>query len=334
MFESRRLHEEMKNNESYPIDKPMRKGDCFMTCSCPKCHTQITVDLSNIPESGIFTPCPECKSRFWVNKESYARMALQKEGKTYCDKCGNELAHLIVCAGCGVMYPDYYLVRVSKPPRRQVEKPEFSIGFSLKPVRQTYTYTYTDTGAKKSSEKSTNYIFKRVGMLALVALLAVGGAYLYHIKQVEKQYAKNYMRALYGIKTGTDLSLNTCAKISAVWNTKMNAGQNSVPRISEEDESRLNKVKAATDGFMQNLNETPRKFIVSKEKLANLYGVYAKVYALAIAPSGSLTGFTGSTSKSQSDFDVAAKDLKANLPTELSEEFQIAKVKYRGLKDI
>lgn len=259
-------------------------------------------------------------------------MALQKEGKTYCDKCGNELAHFIVCAGCGVMYPDYYLVRASKPPRRQVEKPEFSIGFSLKPARQTYTYTYT--GAKKSTEKSTNYIFKRVGILALAALLAVGGAYLYHIKQAEKQYAKNYMRALYGIKTGTDLSLSTCAKISAEWNTKMNAGQNSVPRINEEDESRLNKVKSVTDGFMQKLNEPPKKFIDSKQKLANLYGVYAKVYALAIAPSGSLSGFTGSTSKSQSDFDIAAKDLKANLPNELSEEFQIAKVKYKGLKEI
>src|ERR1035441_3358055 len=88
-----------------------------MTCSCPKCHAQIEVDFSSIPENGTFTPCPECKGRFWTNKESYARMALKKEGSTYCDKCGKELGHQIVCAGCGVMYPDYYLVQASKPPQ-------------------------------------------------------------------------------------------------------------------------------------------------------------------------------------------------------------------------
>jgi uncharacterized protein YbaR (Trm112 family) len=306
-----------------------------MTCSCPKCHGQIEIDLSNIPESGTLTPCPECKIRFWVNKETYARRALIKEGNIYCDKCGNELEHKIVCKACGVMYPDYYLVQASKPPRRQVEKPElFSLSFTLKPSTPTYAYTYTYTGAKESSERTPKVLLKRVGLLALVALLAVGIAYLYHINQVEKQYAKNYMRALYTIKTGTDLSLNTCAKISAEWKTKMDAGQSFVPRISLEDESRLNMVKTATDGFMQKLNETPKKYINSKEKLANLYGVYTKVHALAVAPSGSLSGFTDSATKSGSEFNVVVKDLKASMPTGLSEELQVAKVKYKGLKDI
>ena len=306
-----------------------------MTCSCPKCHAQIEVDLSKIPESGTFTPCPECKSRFWVNKETYARRALIKEGRIYCDKCGKELDHIIACSACGVMYPDYYLVQASKPPRRQVEKPDlFSMSFTLKPATPTYSYAYTYTGAKKSSVRTPKVLLKRVGLLALVALLGAGMAYLYHINQVEKQYAKNYMRALYTIKTGTELSLNTCAKISAQWKTKMDAGQGSVPRISEEDVSRLNTVKTATDSFMQKLNETPKKYIDSKEKLTNLYGVYTKVHTLAVAPSGSLSGFTGLTSKSQDDFNVAVKELKGSLPTELSEELQIAKVKYKGLKDI
>ncbi len=306
-----------------------------MTCSCPKCHAQIEVDLSKIPESGTFTPCPECKSRFWVNKETYARRALIKEGRIYCDICGKELDHIIVCSACGVMYPDYYLVQASKPPRRQVEKPDlFSLSFTLKPATPTYAYTYTYTAAKKSSVRTPKVLLKRAGLLALVALLGAGMAYLYHLNQVEKQYAKNYMRALYTIKTGTDLSLNTCEKISAQWKTKMDAGQSFVPRISEEDESRLNTVKTATDSFMQKLNETPKKFINTKEKLANLYGVYTKAHTLAVAPSGSLSGFTGLTSKSQDDFNVAVKELKGSLPTELSEELQIAKVKYKGLKDI
>jgi hypothetical protein len=262
-------------------------------------------------------------------------MALNKEGKIYCDQCGKELDHIIVCSACGVMYPDYYLVQASKPPLRQVEKPDlFSLSFTLKPATPTYSYAYTYTAAKKSSVRTPNVLLKRAGLLALVALLAVGIGYFYHINQVEKLFAKNYMRALYTIKTGTDLSLNTCAKISAEWKTKMDAGQSFIPRISEEDVSRLNTVKTATDSFMQKLNETPKKYIDSKEKLANLYGVYTKAYALAVAPSGSLSGFTDTTTKSQSDFNVAVKQLKGSLPPKLSEELQIAKVKYKGLKDL
>jgi hypothetical protein len=304
-----------------------------MTCSCPKCHAQIEVDLSKIPESGVYTPCPECKGRFWVNRESYARIALKKEGKTYCDKCGKELDHVIVCRACGVMCPDYYLVQASKPPRRQIEKPDlFSLNFTLKPAKPTYTYTYT--AAKKSSEKSPNVLLKRFALLVLVALLAVGTGYFYNTRKLEQQYAKNYMRALYTIKSGTDFSLNTCAKLSTEWKTSMDAGLKFAPHISAEDESRLNSVKDTTDRFMQTLNKPPKKFVASKEKLANLYGVYTKIHALAVAPSGSLPSYTNSASKSQSEFNMAAKELKGSLPQELSAEFQIAKAKYKGLKDI
>jgi predicted Zn finger-like uncharacterized protein len=303
-----------------------------MTCSCPKCHAQIEVDLSRMPENGTFMPCPECKTRFWLNKESYARRALIKEGQIYCDQCGKELDHKIVCTACGVMYPDYYLVQASKPPRRQVEKPDFNISFSLKPAKQTYAYTYT--GTTKSSERSPNNILKRLGLLALVAILAVGAVSLYQKIQREKQYAKNYIRVLYTIKLGTDVGLNTCAKISTDWKTKMDAGQNFAPHISEADESKLNKIKDTTDVFMQKLNEPPKKFITCKDKLANLYGIYTKLHAIAIAPSGSLSSFTDSTAKSQTDFNIAVKDLKGSLPLELSEELQKARKRYKALRDI
>jgi uncharacterized protein YbaR (Trm112 family) len=309
-----------------------------MTCSCPKCNAQIEVDLSKMPENGTFMPCPECKARFWINKESYARMSLNKEGNTYCDQCGRELVHKIVCKACGVMYPDYYLVRASKPPRRQVEKPEFNISFSLKP-RQTFTPSYTYTGAKKSgrrptSEGSRNIILKRVGVLAVVVLLVIGAGLFYQKKQMEKQYAKNYMRALYTMKLGTNIGLNTCSKISTDWKTKMAAGQNFAPHISDKDESTLNKIKDTTDVYMLKLNKPPKKFISSNEKLANLYGAYTKVHAIAVAPSGSLSSYTDSVAKSQNEFDIALKDMKNNLPLELSEELQIAKKKFTALRDI
>lgn len=303
-----------------------------MTCSCPKCQAQIEVDLTNIPEKGTFNSCPECKGRFWINRESYARMALKKDGATYCDKCAILLDHKIVCSSCGVMYPDFFLVQASKPPRRQVEKQDlFSLSFTLKPVKQTYAHTYSYTSAKETRTSAPIPFLKMVGIAALFILLAFGISYFYNIKKSEQLYAKNYMRTLYTIKAGTDLSLSICNKMANDWKT---AGQFSAPRIREEDESQLKSVKETTDRFMQTLNKPPKKFIVSNEKIAKLYDVYSKANTLAVAPAGSLAGFTSSTSKSQSDYNLAVQELKRNLPQELLAELAIAKTKYKGLKDI
>jgi hypothetical protein len=305
-----------------------------MTCSCPKCHAQIEVDLPRISENGTFTPCPVCKSRFWISKESYARRALTKEGKIYCDQCGKDLEHVIVCTACGVMYPDYYLVQSSKPPRRQVEKPDlFSLSFSLKPANQTYSYTPTYTSAK-GSQVGPAIPFQKIAVLGVVILLAVGIGYFYHMKKKEKQYSMNYIRALYVIKSGTDISLNTCAKISADWKTKNDAGQNFTPRIKAEDEERLNRVKEASDNIMKLLNEPPEKLVNSKEKLVTLYNEFNKAHSLALAPAGSLSNFTIATAKLQNDFNAEIKDLKTSLPDNLTNELDKAKIKYKNLRDI
>jgi uncharacterized protein YbaR (Trm112 family) len=303
-----------------------------MTCSCPKCQAQIEVDLSRIPENGTFTPCPECKGRFWINRESYPRMALKKDGNIYCDKCGKELDHKIVCSSCGVMYPDYYLVQASKPPRRQIEKPDiFSLSFTLKPAKPSYTYAYTTA---KESRARLAIPFQKIAVIAVVILLAVGLGYFYHIKKAEQQFSKNYMRALYAIKSGTDLSINICTKISADWKVKFEAGQNSIPRIKEEDEARLNRVKEASDNLMKTLNDPPKKLIKSKEKLVTLYNEFNKAHALALAPSGSLSSFTVATAKLENNIKAEVIDLKASLPVKLTEELNKAKIKYKSLRDI
>jgi hypothetical protein len=306
-----------------------------MTCSCLKCHAQIEVDLNKIPENGTFTSCPECKGRFWINRESYSRMALKKDGNTYCDQCGTELDHKIVCTACGVMFPDYYLLQASRPPRRQVEKPDlFSLSFSLKPAKPTYSYTYTSASAKESYVRPQRSVFKITGIVAVIILIAIALGFFYQNKKAERMYAVNYMRTLYTIKTGMDISENLCQKVSNDWKTNLNEGQDYVPIINTVDESHLNRVKDATDRFIKKLNKPPKKFVGSNNKLINLYGVYTKAYEIAVTPTGSLSSFSSSASKTQNDFNAAIKDLKQSLPKELSDELKVAQNKYKGFKDI
>ena len=307
-----------------------------MTCSCPKCHANIEVDQYKIPEKGTFMPCPECKGRFWIAREAYARMALNKEGSIYCDHCGKELDHKIICSACGVMYPDYLLVQLTKPPRRQIEKRDlFSSSFSLKPAQPTYAYNYSYASTETKEPRTTEMrpYLKLAGVAVIVILIAIGLSSLYNKKKSDQLYVKNYMRALYIIKTGNDLSLNICSKISKDWQSSISSRQNSIPRLNDEDESKLNSIKESAERFMQILKDPPKKYKVSKEKLSNLYDLYLKVNTLAIAPSGSLSGFTSMVNNSQKDFNSGMQEVVQSFTSELSAEFQIAKTKYKGFKE-
>jgi hypothetical protein len=85
---------------------------------------------------------------------------------------------------------------------------------------------------------------------------------------------------------------------------------------------------------MSKLNDPPKKYIANKQKLASLYDIYSKTYALATAPSGSFSSFDSAVAKSKSDFRSSAATLKQNMPGALSKEFQVAQKKYKGLQNI
>ena len=301
-----------------------------MTCSCPKCAADIQVDLANIPADGAYTPCPECKSRFWVNRESYARRALRKDGALYCDKCSKELTHAIVCTDCGCMYPDYWLVQAAKPVKRKLEKAEFSLSFSPKPARQTQIYTYT----QQTPQKSLKSLLVGVFLLVLVVSLAVAGIAAFRNMQAEKRYAKYFIVALYEIKGGADRGLEQCAKITTDWKAKMDAGQSFFAHLSPDDEARSSKLKDEIDTVMQQLNKPPQKFSKVNESIVKLYGAYASLYSLTLAPPGNLQSFTDRVGKSQNDYKLAIQELKANLPGDLSEKIAKAKTKYKSLQDL
>ena len=299
-------------------------------CTCPKCAAEIGLNIASISEEGSFTPCPECKGRFWIGKESFARRALKKEGKIYCDACGKELDCLIVCAACGVVFPDYCLLQASKPASRQLAKTEFSWSFASKPAKQAYAIPQKSTSVTPVSRK---FLVRAVCLLVFAAMTAVGVT-AYNQKKAERQFVADYVLVLYGIKSGVDLSLSQCTRTSADWKTKTDAGQRFVPHLTPEEESRSDRVKTELDPLMQKLDKAPQKFSKSYEQIGKLYGIHVNLNSLAATPSGSLPGFTESANKLGNDFKSAAQELKAGLPKELSEELAKASTKYKELRDL
>lgn len=300
-----------------------------MTVPCPKCNAKAPLDLPHIPEDGTSAKCPECNTRFWITRESFARRALKKEGKALCYYCNNELNNYLDCPTCGVMYPDFCVVQTSKPVKKKKRTTSSAISFSIRPQRRTRGVALQQATHKPSKSISIIYV-----VVALVAVLAITLGISYHKKQSEQQYVSGFIRTLYGIKLGTDLNIKQCSTIAANWKAKMDTGQKFDLRISDEDKSKLDSAKSDIDVLMQKLAKVPGKYSKANENLAKLYGIYTKSYSLAAAPSGTLPVFTDSAGKLESEFKQTAQELKASLSAGLADKYQTALPKFKELQNL
>jgi len=170
--------------------------------------------------------------------------------------------------------------------------------------------------------------------LVVVIALVVGGFAYYRQHKAEQEFVTNYVKALYGIKLGTEGSVNACAKISQDWQATGESKVNFTPRVNVDDDVKADKVKAEVDKLMHKLQKSPAKYSQAHAKLAELNGIYENLYALKNSPRGTLESFNSSTAKADKAFKQTVQELKANLPEKLSKELETAKLRYRGLASL
>jgi len=326
-----------------PDDIPsQQEGERTLICSCPKCSAKIELDLAQISEETNAQICPACKARYELTRESFARRASRKAGEINCAQCGGQLDHSQYCPSCKTLYPDYYAAEFPGAAKKRARQNRDLFGgmkffsfewHSSSATSVDYKPDMMDSEAwqEPSGWKKKN-IATSVSAVVIITLIALGVSFYTHIK-AKKQYAASYVIALYGIKTGTDLGLKMCGKISVDWAATNNSGQIVPPRITVDDENQLNKIKVNTDKYLQKLKDPPSAFIESNGKLLILNDLFLRLHAAALNPTGTISSYVNLTQKTENDFIAATADLKKNLPKELSEELEIAKSKYRGLKE-
>ncbi len=303
-----------------------------MKSTCPKCQAKIELDVPVIPDDGTTTACPACKGSFYLYRESFAGRAFRKRGEISCLQCGDELGPSIHCPGCGLLYPEYVVASTSKSKIIKIKeiketrsaKPTAGKGVSLpRPEEKREALPETEVSAKRQK------IIKIIISLLILTAVAAGSFALYTKTQAEKKFAYAYVLALFYMKQGVDINTAICTKLATDWKTKAVP-----PRISAEDEARINKARTAVDKMIQTFNEPPAKFVAAKEQLVKINGIYISYNALTMAPNGTLASFSEASAKAQADFKKAAIDLKANMPERVSEELQAGFVKYRGFKEL
>jgi hypothetical protein len=300
-----------------------------MICSCPKCKAPANIDHSEIPENGIDKVCDTCRSRFWLYRESFGGRALKKRGEIFCATCGGELDRSIACPSCGILYPTYVFAQATKAVPKRTVHVRSTYYIRRRPTRKP---VHKKALAPQKPVKKLKIVNKYTISAALLAVVIIAGAVIYSKVKSAKEYSASYTKVLYGIKTGTDISLKPFEKIASSSASSFSP-LDPTPSLSSNEQSRLNAIKAQVDKSMKKTDNPPEKFALAKENLNKLYGVYMKIHTMALQPSGSIRGYMESAEKLKSEFKKSSQELKSSLPKQLSDELENARAKYRGLRD-
>lgn len=300
-----------------------------MNCTCPKCKASTHIDHSEITEKGIDRICDACKSRFWLYRESFGGRALKKRGEIFCATCGGELDRSIACPSCGILYPEYVFAQATKAVPKRTVHVRSTYYIRRRPARKPLP---KKTVTQKKPVKKLKIVNKYTISAAILAVLTLVGSVVYSKYQAVKEYSANYTKVLYGIKTGTDLSLKPFEKIASSSASSFSP-LDPAPSLSSNEQSRLNTIKTQIDKNMKKTENPPEKFVSAKENLNKLYGVYVKIHALALQSSGSIRDSLESAENLKTEFKKSSGELKSALPKQLSDELENARAKYRNLRD-
>lgn len=306
-----------------------------MTCSCPKCNSQIEFDPTDIPSEGLYTKCLECSTNFVLHKESFARRALHKSDEIFCAECGNPPGSSIYCQKCHAIYPDFLVTETSSAAKKTIGKIlasfnvliNLKIGGSAKPSIESYSTSPSRPGKTKGLNLPGQPAQLFVVFVVILLLSAGGGYYWYQDKQATK-YTQNYVRALLGIKMARDLDI----KISGRLSVAMKTGASSSFTANEQKSVASAKSDAVT--LMERIDNVPAKFTASNDSLKKLYDTYSILHTTVISPTGSSDIYSGAVKKIDDDFRKIARELKSGLPERISTQVDKSSKNFKTLLEL
>lgn len=312
-----------------------------MTCTCPKCHAQIDLELPEVTEAGTSAICPACKAKFNVYRESFGGRALHKSTELICAPCGSELGPQLHCPTCGAKFPDYLVVSLG---RKRVRKASKKLKLSVSPFKPAKTTTYIpsleaslkpDVGKTKplASAGSKKSVILMITLILVVALSA-GGAVFYSQYKTDRAYIKSFVLATYCLQTGIDRGVKSRGRIATEWKQKMEAGQTYVPRASIEDDRGFSLVDRKLDPAVRGLANPPEKFAPFNDRVTKLQNIYNKQRSLVSAPGNSLPGFLDAGSKLDAEYQQVVKSYKSDLPEPIMKELVSASLKFKEMRPL
>jgi len=169
---------------------------------------------------------------------------------------------------------------------------------------------------------------KHLPLAALLLLVVVGGLFWYQSYAGNKEFARNYIVALYGVTSGVQMNVKLAGERTQAW---QETGSVMAPRIPSNERQRLQKLDSAVGEAFKKLPADQSRYAVERQKLEKLYDIYRRAYELNLSKPGSVTALTGKLAQLETDFSGAATEMKGRWPALLERELKDSLPKYRNL---
>lgn len=322
----------------------------LMEYVCPKCANKTEIDLTLVPEGGFVTTCSSCNKQIHIIRESCACRAKRKSFEISCANCGNQLDQHAHCHSCGILFPDYFVTVNPEDARRKARSELLnkqwafirSLNFTFKPAFEgsshDITHAYTPSARTfKTATAAPRLLSRRFALLAIflfiATVLVATGVYAYNSYNSGQIYADNYIKALYCIKTGADTNIGASSSLKTEWESASASGRSFSPRIVIKDEAKSIKLRSEIDKYMLRMSKPPKKLLQANESLTSIHKIYLDSEVLVASKPRSLQELASSVDSLNKKISLASQGLKSTLPDSLKKELEIAKSKYRGMKD-
>lgn len=298
-----------------------------MLCSCPKCSTNFELPLEQVADAGGFHPCPECGAKVWIGREPFTLLVYPKQGPVYCAECGSVLKEATVCVRCGALWPDYIRVQKDKPAARKARGGGLSLEFGgPKP-------SYAPVIVAESGERQPRdwrWLWWSACAALVIALVMAGVTLLKEI-DFGGDYDRDFVVALYGLKSGVDQNVKVAKARADAWERQTGSARALAPPIPDYETVRLAKSRAAIDLAMDKLKNAPDRYAAVKGRYGRLYEICQQAYRLNEEKPESPAALRTEADRIEKSFVDTALPLKQEMPAGLKKELQQSAGRYRNL---
>lgn len=162
-----------------------------------------------------------------------------------------------------------------------------------------------------------------LGVIFLLLISLITGIVQYR-NNMQKHYSKNFVMALYVMKSGMDMGEKVCNGTSGV----ESSATPDLSGIDPETLADMKYVNAETNKIMGELGSPPGEYLQAAQILQKLYALYEKTNYMVISSPDSLSRHEAEIVAAREEFSREIKNLKTNLPAPLAEELKKAGKKY------
>jgi len=145
---------------------------------------------------------------------------------------------------------------------------------------------------------------------------------------MQRHYSKNFVMALYVMKSGMDMGERVCNGTSRAWSGVESSATPDLSGIDPETLADMKYVNAETNKIMGELGSPPGEYLQAAQTLRKLHALYEKTNSIVISSPDYLSRNGAEVVAAREEFSLEIENLKANLPAPLTEELKKAGKKY------